>query len=231
MMQPYFLPYLGYYALIKNTDKWIVSDEFQYIRHGWIARNRILKPSVGWQYIIVPLEKHSFDTLIKEVKIKNSENWKVKIINQLEHYKKKAPFYSEVIAFLKNAFLFDTDSISSLNVHLLNETCNYIGIPFNYEIHSEMKINIDPVYEPDDWSLNISKAIGATCYVNPPGGIKFYNKDKYDKAKIRLNFLKINLTDYNQCRSVFEPGLSIIDAMMFNSPESINEMLDKYELL
>ena len=58
IMQPYFFPYLGYFSLIKHTDEFILFDPVQFIRHGWIERNRILKPENGWQYISVPLEKH-----------------------------------------------------------------------------------------------------------------------------------------------------------------------------
>jgi hypothetical protein len=230
-MQPYFFPYLGYYALIQSADKWIVFDEVQFIRHGWIERNRILKPNSGWQYISAPLEKHSRSTLIKDIKIKNTEDWKARIFNQLEHYKKKAPYYRQVLDFLNQAFLFHTEYISLLNAHLLNESCNYLSIPFHYEIYSGMNTRIDPINEPGDWALNISKAIGASCYINPIGGIALFNKKKFDKKGIDLKFLKFNLIEYNQHRSVFEPGLSIIDVMMFNSPGVIREILNQCELI
>ncbi|MEE9190923.1 MAG: WbqC family protein, partial [Candidatus Neomarinimicrobiota bacterium] len=100
LMQPYFLPYLGYFSLIKHTDQWMFMDQVKFIRHGWIARNRILKPGEGWQYIIVPLKKHHRDIIIKDVKIYNSSNWQDKIYRQLLHYKKKAPFYNDVINLL-----------------------------------------------------------------------------------------------------------------------------------
>jgi len=231
IMQPYFFPYLGYYALLKYVDKWIVFDTVQFIRHGWIERNRILKPTEGWQYISVPLEKHSRDTLIKDIKIKNTEDWKNKIIRQLDHYKKKAPYYNQVINFLQNIFSYNTDSISLLNSYLLNKTCDYIGINFNYEIFSELNITIGSINDPGDWAFEISKAVGADCYINPPGGIELFDKKKFNNAMIDLNFLKINITEYNQSRKTFEPGLSIIDAMMFNSPSEISKMLDDFILI
>ena len=93
IMQPYFMPYLGYFSLIKNTDEFILFDTVQFIRHGWIERNRILKPSGGWQYFQVPIIKENGrETVIKNVRINNSENWKSKILAQLQHYKKKAPY-------------------------------------------------------------------------------------------------------------------------------------------
>ena len=83
IMQPYFFPYLGYISLIKHTDEFMLFDPVQFIRHGWIERNRILKPGEGWQYIQVPLQKHSLTTDIKDIKIDNTQNWRVKLLSQL----------------------------------------------------------------------------------------------------------------------------------------------------
>lgn len=232
IMQPYFFPYLGYFSLIQNTDKWIVFDEVQFIRHGWIERNRILKPQGGWQYLSVPLEKHSRGTLIKEIRIRNSEDWKGSILRQLEHYKKIAPYYSDVIYFLKKAFKANFDSITELNVHLLMETCKYIGIDFKYQIYSEMNLGIENINKPGDWALNISKAINNTTeYFNLPGGIGIFDREAFKIANIKLKFLRIKLNNYRQGGRPFEPGLSIIDVMLFNSPTSISEMLTQYEIL
>ena len=69
-------------------------------------------------------------------------------------------------------------------------------------------------------------------YVNPPGGLNFFNRDKYEKAGIKLLFQQPILTPYSQCQPfAFEEGLSIVDVMMFNSKEQINKMLDNYTLL
>ena len=97
IMQPYFSPYLGYFSLIKHTDNFILLDTVQFIRHGWIERNRILKPGWDtWQYIKVPLEKHSKNSIIKDIRIKTNQDWKRKLISQLVHYKKRAPFYQNM---------------------------------------------------------------------------------------------------------------------------------------
>lgn len=226
-MQPYFLPYLGYYSLIKHTDKWIVFDPVQFIRHGWIERNRILKPGEGWQYIGVPLVKHHRDTLIRDIKIRTEDKWQDKVFRQLDHYK-KAPFFKETIAVLQKAFDINTESITQLNAHILAVTCQYLEIPFDYAIFSEMDLAIEPVNDAGEWALQISKALGASVYVNPPGGKEIFNREKFEAAGIDLRFLSINLPEYSQRRKVFEPGLSIVDVMMYNSAEKINGMLDDY---
>ena len=231
IMQPYFFPYLGYFSLIQNTDMWIVFDEVQFIRHGWIERNRILKPVEGWQYLSVPIEKHSRETPIKNIKIRNSEDWKGRMLRQLEHYKKKAPYYSEVTDFLNRVFESNFEGISALNVHLLIETCNYLQVAFNYQIYSEMDLTIDLVKGPGDWALNISKSLNATEYINPIGGVEIFNKEAFESANIKLKFLKMNLVSYVQGAREFELGLSIIDVMMFNCPETIREMLKQCEII
>ena len=227
IMQPYFFPYLGYYSLIKNTDRFILFDTVQFIRHGWIERNRILKPAEGWQYIAVPLEKKSYlKTTISELLIRNSEEWKGKLIRQLEHYKKRAPFYAETLNVVEDAININTNSIVKLNKNILIKTCDYLKIRLNISIFSELNLEIREVDDPGEWALEISKALGATEYLNPTGGIDIFNLEKYAKAGISLKFLGNNLQLYNQRRQPFEAGLSIIDVMMFNDISSINSLID-----
>lgn len=232
IMQPYFIPYLGYFSLIKNVELFILFDTPQFINHGWIERNRILKPNSGWQYISIPLVKHSRDTRIQDIKINNNIDWRKKIFNQLEHYKKRAPFYNETIKILEKAFDIDTDSITELNKHSLKVICDYIGIELNIEVFSEMNLKIEEVKARDEWALNICKALGdIEEYWNSEGGVDFFDKNKYEKTGIKIKFLKINLPRYKQRRDDFEYGLSIVDAMMFNTPNEINKMLDNYKLI
>ena len=233
IMQPYFFPYIGYISLIKHTDKFILFDPVQFIRHGWIERNRVLKPELGWQYIGVPLVKHERETLIKDVQINNNENWKERLLAQLQHYKKKSPFYKQTIEVVQKGLDIETDSIVKLNYSTLKAVCEYLDINFDCEIFSEMNLEIEPVNAPDEWALNICKALGYKEYWNPPGGMEFFNREKYINAGIDLKFQKVNVQPYPQRRGPenIETGLSIIDVLMFNSKEKIMEMLDDFELL
>ena len=149
IMQPYFFPYIGYISLVKHTDEFILFDTVQFIKHGWIERNRILKPTGGWQYIYVHLEKHSLSTLIMDTKIRNNDDWKAKILNQLVHYKRRAPYYKETISLIKECLNIETDNITKLNKHILECICNYIGIHPNIKIFSEMNLEIEPANAPD----------------------------------------------------------------------------------
>lgn len=226
IMQPYFFPYLGYYSLIKKSDKFILFDTVQFIRHGWIERNRILKPTESWQYVAVPLVKKPQSTLIREMEIKNNEDWQGKLISQLVHYKKRAPFYRDTLSVIEDAINFNTNSIVKLNENILKKTCAYFGIPLDISVFSEMNLIIDEVTHPGEWALHISKALNGKEYINPPGGIEIFKPEKFQNAGIGLKFLGNNLKPYNQRRSTFEAGLSIIDVMMFNDLESINALID-----
>ena len=230
IMQPYFMPYIGYISLIKHTDRYILFDTVQFIRHGWIERNRMLKKNESWQYIQVPLIKPSGrDTRIMDVQINNAEPWKQKILSQIQHYKKVAPNYYKVLRLLNEIFEQEYLDITTLNKVSLEAVCRYLGFPRELEVFSKMNLQIDPVNAPDEWALNICKALpDVTEYLNPIGGLEFFDRTKYEKAGIRIEFQQMEITPYDQKRPIFEPGLSILDVMMWNDVETINSMLDKF---
>ncbi|MBU3822752.1 WbqC family protein [Flavobacteriaceae bacterium XHP0103] len=226
IMQPYFMPYLGYLALINHVDQFILFDTPQYIRHGWIERNRVLKLSGAPMYIKVPLLKHHQDTPICSISINNSIDWKSKIFAQLAHYKKKAPYYNNVIELLETVFENEYTSIVDLNYKSLLIICNYLDIKTPISIWSEMNLAIEPVNAPDEWALHISKALKAKSYFNPPGGRSFFDNEKYRMAGIDLRFLEISAEPYKQFGQDFIGYLSILDVMMFCDKEEIKLMIN-----
>lgn len=232
IMQPYFMPYIGYISLIKHTDEFILFDTAQFIRHGWIERNRILKQGGDWLYIKVPIIHPSRETPIMDVSVNNSENWQEKIKAQLQVYKKTAPYYNDVMQLLQPFFDKEFKTITELNKYTLELVCSYLNIETPIKIFSEMNLSIEPANAPDEWALRICQAMpGVDEYWNPPGGQEFFDKRKYDEAGIQLKFQKVDLEQYDQKTDEFIPGLSIVDVMMFNSPTTINNMLDRYELV
>lgn len=227
IMQPYFFPYLGYFDLINYSDLWIVFDTVQYIRHGWVNRNRILHPEQGWQYIVVPLKKHSRDTVIRDIEIADGPMWHQRILGQNQHYKKKAPYFRETYRFVEECLAIEERSISRLNVAILEKVCLHLGIPFEYEYFSEMQLELDSVVEPGDWALRISEKIGAEEYVNPPGASAIFDSSKFEASGIKLTIRKLPSLEYACSGYEFVPGLSIIDVLMWNPPDKVKEYLDK----
>lgn len=232
IMQPYFFPYVGYFSLMVYADRFICFDTAQYISRGWINRNRILSSKGEPIYMSVPIKKAPRDTAIKDIEIDNSQNWTDKILGQLTTYKRKAPHYKESIDVITEILSSnEIGSLSRLNTHIIMKLAAYLEIECKFDVFSEMDLEIENAKKPDEWALNISKALGADEYVNPPGGVSFFDKTKYDEANIKLKFLQSNLKPYRQRIGRWEPGLSIVDVMMFCDRNEIMDMLNDYSFI
>lgn len=230
IMQPYFFPYIGYFQLIAACDKYIFFDTPQFERRSWMNRNRIINVAEGSTYISVPVVKAPQKTAICDMHINNSTNWREKLLAQLEVYKKRAPYYRETMEIVRSVIARETDSLVKMNVASVIEPCKYVGIDTDWSILTQMGLSIRQDCKADEWCLEISKAMGAEDYINPPGGQSFYDREKYAAEGVRLHFIHPELLPYEQGVGRFEPGLSIIDVMMYNSPEKIREMLNAYSL-
>ena len=233
IMQPYFFPYLGYFHLLHNVDLFIVYDNVQFIKQGWINRNRILHPNrSSWQYISAPLDRASFhnsyQTSILDVKISGSELWKQHILGQLDHYKKAAPFANETIDFVKECLAEDVASISRLNVSILDRCSKLLNLNFNYRFCSELDIRLDVDQSAEERILDLCEYFGAGEYVNLPGGINLYHAENFKDRYIKLTFQNLPVYVYDTGPYTFQPNLSIIDLLMWNTPGNINRYLEEY---
>jgi len=229
IMQPYFFPYAGYFALIKHCDRFILFDTPQFIKQGWIERNRILCPHGGWQYFRVPLLKHSQSDSIKEVRIDNRTDWQTVVLSQIGHYKRVAPYYRTVRELIMHLFSQQYEFIVDVNERALRIVCEYLGVNTPIHVLSRMQLSVEQSPCPDGWALNICKALGDVGeYVNAFGGQKFYCREKYKQAGISIKFQQPASIVYSQGSSCFEPDLSILDMLMFNDAAHVNGFLDLY---
>jgi hypothetical protein len=227
IMQPYFFPYLGYFGLIAHTDRWIVFDPVQYIRKGWVNRNRVIKAGGGWKYVSVTMDTHDRETLIKDMNLAPGVDHFDQLVRNLDHYKnKRAPHYSTVIDLLATCYEPKPTTLVPFLTRSLALTCAYIGIPFEAEVYSEMGLVHDKAEHPGEWALHISRALQVSAYINPPGGKEIFESSRFADAGIDLLFHHQDLPPYPQHTGSFEPGLSIIDVMMFNEPLAIRDILN-----
>ena len=224
-MQPYFFPYLGYFDLIHSVDQWVVFDTAQYIRHGWINRNRILHPTRGWQYIIVPLRKHHRQVRINDIQIVEGSGWRERIERQLQHYQGRAQHFDTVMTLVQSCLSVPDQSLSRLNVEILRKVCGFLDIPLAVSNLSEMDLALGPVEGPGDWALRIAEALGAREYVNPPGGKGLFDPAKFAARGIRFRIQEPVEFSYECAGYRFEPALSIVDVLMWNSREQIRAFL------
>ena len=229
-MQPYFFPYIGYFSLFHASSAFQFFDTPQFTKKTWMSRNRIQSSRHGGvNYIIVPLVKHPFCIPLNCVHISGTD-WKIRVIKQLEFYKKKAPYFKQVVELVKDCLEPNYTLLSRLNIETIIKTCHYIGLYPNYSVFSETGVSIE--YDaPDETLLKKAVAFGYSHVINAPGAISFYDKKKYDNAGIKLQFVKNRLTPYEQGNENFIPGLSIIDVLMFNSPKDTLAMVADYDLL
>lgn len=230
LMQPYFFPYLGYYQLIQSVDEFVIFDQAQFIRRGWIARNRILNAHKETVYIHVPVCKAPRETRIKDIRINHDMNWQEKMIQQLLYYK-DAPNFMDVMKFVKGSLSVKFDHISELNTFLLRETCKLFNIQTKITVLSEKFPEIIESNEADEWGIQVSHALHATTYINAFGGKEFYSQQKYADHNLDIQFINQKLESYKQFNHPFVPGLSIIDVMMFNDIDTIKQMINVHELI
>lgn len=225
-MQPYFFPYAGHFALISSVDRWIVFDISQYTPKTWMNRNRILHPSRGWQYITVSLSNSSQSIKTFEARVLDLETTKISTAGKISHYKKYAPYFIEVNNLVNNAFKgIKSGSLVNLNIKTLKLVCEYLHIPFAYTKASELGLDYPSDLGPGDWAPYICKMIGAKEYVNPVSGKELFTPSAFHKNGITLLFAEFNSFIYNTDPFCSEPDLSVIDAMMWNSPATIQNAL------
>ena len=225
-MQPYFFPYLGYWQLIAAVDCFVLFDEVQYINRGWINRNRILKQDGGWQYIQVPVARHSLDTAIRDVNIAPQPGWKTRIVNQLAHYRTKAPHFGETMELVESAlFGGQEQAISALNCRIVRTLCEALSIRCKIIVSSDHEFDYSEVTVPGDYALVHALHMGATEVVNPANGLHLLDEEKLKRNGITLSALLPPQLTYPQAGGSFEPSLSIIDVMMFNGVAGTSKLL------
>ena len=230
IMQPYFFPYLGYFDLINRTDKWVVFDIVDYKPKSWMNRNRVFHPTKEWQYISVPVEKKSRGTKICDTTIIDVKAAGELVLRQLEHYKnKRAPFAKQVFSLVESSFdIGGTTSLVKLNAKALKNTCDYLGIDFNYSFCSEMDLQFPEISHAGQWALEISALLGADEYINPPGGREIFREEEFTARNIKLSFTKMENFEYDCSPYTFVEHLSIIDVLMWNSPDQVKAALDSF---
>ena len=227
-MQPYFLPWAGHFALIARTDRWVVFDDAQMVRHGWVDRNRVLHPTEGWQYVKVPTKKHSRGTPIRDVVASPHVDWRARLLRQLGHYR-AAPQHDVVLPWLRETLASAPDNLAELNLHVLTQTCRFLGLPFHPVRHTALDYDRSLVTGPGDWAPVVAGHLGAAVYLNPTGGAHLFSEAAFAARGCQLRFLEWSPMAYPQLRGGFEPGLSILDMLMMLEPATVRAHLHRGE--
>ncbi|MGL2966849.1 WbqC family protein [Flavobacterium sp. XGLA_31] len=230
VMQPYLFPYIGYFQLINAVDKFVVYDDVNFIKQGWINRNNILASGKPLLFS-APLKNQSSFQKINETELNERlyDSWAKKFLKTIEQNYKKAPHFETVFPLLKEVLETEEKKIAQVAVNGLRMVVDYLGIDteivdssvkyHNQELHSQARI------------LDICALENASQYINLSGGMALYSKEDFAAKGIALHFIQNEKITYRQFTDDFVPNLSIIDILMFNNITEIQGFLNQYKLL
>jgi hypothetical protein len=221
-MQPYFLPYIGYFQLIAAVDVFIVYDNIKYTKKGWINRNRMLQDGKDVMFSL-PLKSDSDYLNVCERQLAAEFN-RDKLLNQFRGAYRRAPYFVQTISLIEQIVRHEDTNLFRFLHHSISRTCEHLSL--GTEIRISSGIAIDHSLKNQDKVLAICEATGADTYVNAIGGIDLYSREEFRERGLDLKFIQSRPYEYRQFGSEFVPWLSIIDVMMFNSIDAIKESLN-----
>lgn len=224
IMQPYLFPYLGYFQLIRAVDAFVVYDDVNYIKAGWINRNYILANG-NRQLITLPLQGASQNKLINQVQVGGPH----KTLQSLRHSYGKAPHFDAVYPMLEDILTQTEKNLARFLDYQLRRLCDYLGLCPQWHISSTLVK--DNGLRGQDKILAICEELLATHYINMPGGKELYDPSSFSERGLQLSFIQPKAVSYRQFGSSFLPSLSIIDVMMFNGREQCARLLEEYDLV
>lgn len=227
IMQPYFFPYIGYWQLINCVDNYVIYDDVNYIKGGWINRNNIALNG-NKHLITLPLVNSSSFKPICEIEVTKDEIAKNKILKTIENAYRNAPYFNEVMPMIAS-IIAENSTISYLNYCAIKTIADYLNIDTKLILSSDMDKN--SMLKGEEKVIDICKRLGATKYINAIGGVELYNKERFRQDDLTLQFLRTKDICYRQLSQEFIPNLSIIDIMMCCSVDKIQDLLNGYELI
>jgi len=225
VMQPYLFPYLGYFQLIHAVDTFVVYDDVNYIKGGWINRNYILARE-GRQRVTLPLQGASPNKLINQVAVGGGRRELLETIRQRYG---KAPEFAAAYPLIEDILNRQDRNLASFLGYQLRQICAYLGIVARWQVSSALKKQQD--LRGQEKVLAICEELGATHYINATGGKALYDKNAFTDRGIRLSFIESMKVTYPQFGSEFVPNLSIVDVIMFNNKVRCTRLLEEYELV
>lgn len=229
IMQPYFLPYIGYFQLLRAVDQFVIYDNIQFTKKGWIRHNKILVGGKETKFSIPIKSGSDYLHIVERQLADNFDKESKKILRRIEASYKKAPYYKDVMPLVVRCFQYTSNNLFDFIYQSLQALKERLGLETELIVSSA--VDIDHRLKSQDKVLALSKKLGADLYVNPIGGVDLYSPAAFHQEGIELRFLRPKWIEYRQFDHEFVPYLSIVDIMMFNPMEKIHEFLCQYELI
>jgi len=228
-MQPYFLPYIGYFQLIHAVDEFIVYDNIQFSKKGWFHRNRMLQNGKD-EYFSLTLKKDSDFLDVRDRRL--SDSWqddREKVLRKIAQNYRKAPHFKEVYPLAEEIFRYQEERLFDFIFYSLKTICGFLEITTPLTVSSTLAI--DHSLKSQDRVIALVKNTGGNIYLNPIGGFELYHPADFKAEGLTLQFHKARPFSYPQSGNEFVPWLSVLDLMMFNSREQIMVWLDHFDII
>lgn len=229
IMQPYLFPYLGYFQLLACVDKFVVYDDVAFIKQGWIHRNRILlrgKPHL----FTVPVAHGSSFRSIRDTMIAANEwpRWRKRALDTIAQAYARAPHFERTYHLVERTLTLESNSIAELARSSVENVKLMLGL--NAELRNSSTMYDNAVLKGQARVLDICRRENAREYVNPVCGRPLYSREAFVQQGLELRFLQAELHPYPQGSGPFVPGLSVIDALMFNGRDELLALLARSRL-
>lgn len=222
IMQPYFLPYIGYFRLFTNAERFIFLDNAYYINKGWVNRNRLLINNKSWTFTI-PLNNASQNKLINELTISYKNYDYNKLLKSIYYNYKKSPQFEMVYPLAERIFKFKDLRLINFIINSFIEIFQYLKLPFKFDLASNI---LEKKCNGEEYIINLCRQVNATVYLNASGGKHLYNENHFLNQGIKIMFLGPETFTYSHPCGNFIQNLSILDVIMFNDKNKIcNELL------
>lgn len=225
IMQPYLFPYIGYWQLINIVDVFVIYDDVNFIKQGYINKNNILAKDKA-QPFTLELIGASSNKLINEVIIGNNSK---KILKTIKQNYIKAPHFDVVFPLIEDILNNKESDLSKFIGYSLFAISNFLEIDTKFIYSSDIEKNNN--LKAQDKVIEICNNLNANNYINSIGGKELYSKKDFNNHNIDLSFIETNLVEYKQYNNKFLPYLSIVDIMMFNDIQTISTYLKNYKLV
>ncbi|WP_110951925.1 WbqC family protein [Pseudomonas bohemica] len=228
VMQPYLFPYLGYFQLIAAADVFVLGDDLQYVRSGWVNRNRILHNGDA-RLLSFPLKKDRFVLQINQRQLCDHFSEEAeRLIRLITESYEQAPYFAQVMPLLERLIRFPQQNIALYAEHAIREMCAYLHIVTPIMRSSDLILG-SPA-DKQERIIRIAHIFDATTFITPEGGSVIYDRDHFARNRLLVRFFRMGSVQYRQFGKPFVANLSIIDVLMFNCIEQVQQLLTQYQL-
>lgn len=228
IMQPYFFPYISYWQLINAVDCFVILDDVNYIKRGWINRNRIICDERE-HYIIKPVSNASQNRLICETHFVDDTHLADDLLRTICYAYRNAKYANQTNALLTEMMLDSETRVAKYLERQICKICSLLNIDTKIILASDFRtINHE---NGQSGILEICRYLDGNEYINPIGGINLYDKALFQNNNIELKFLKTDFAKIQKRIPLLYPDYSIIHLLMNCSLEEIQWMLGVFTLI